>query len=201
MFMALRVPRSAGVQLDAAVQSRERAMYTGWGDSTSRALCPAWVTGKRYHPGMESEIRKRLDNDLKEAMRAKDTLRTEVVRNVRGTMRAKEIDSGVELSDDELQKLIRSLVKQREDSITQYEQGGRADLVERERAEKALLESYLPAAASAADIERAVGEVIAELGAITIKDMGKVMKAVQAKLGASADGKLISTFVKQKLTP
>jgi hypothetical protein len=64
-----------------------------------------------------------------------------------------------------------------------------------------LLESYLPAAASAADIERAVGEVIAELGAITIKDMGRVMKAVQAKLGASADGKLISTFVKQKLSP
>jgi uncharacterized protein YqeY len=150
---------------------------------------------------MDSEIRKRLDNDLKEAMRAKDTLRTEVVRNVRGTMRAKEIDGGVELSDEEIQKLIRSLVKQREDSITQYEQGGRADLVERERAEKALLESYLPAAASAADIERAVGEVIAELGAITIKDMGRVMKAVQAKLGASADGKLISTFVKQKLAP
>lgn len=150
---------------------------------------------------MDSDIRKRLDNDLKEAMKAKDTLRTEVVRNVRGTMRAKEIDSGVELSDEELQKLIRSLVKQREDSIAQYEQGGRADLVERERAEKALLESYLPAAVSAAEIERVVGEVIAELGVTTIKDMGKVMKAAQAKLGASADGKLISTFVKQKLAP
>lgn len=149
---------------------------------------------------MDSDIRKRLDNDLKEAMRAKDALRTEVVRNVRGSMRAKEIDGGVELSDDEIQKLIRSLVKQREDSITQYEQGGRADLVERERAEKALLESYLPAAASAADIERVVGEVIAELGATTIKDMGKVMKAAQAKLGPSADGKLVSTFVKQKLS-
>lgn len=150
---------------------------------------------------MDSDIRKRLDTDLKEAMKAKDALRTEVVRNVRGTMRAKEIDGGVELSDEEIQKLIRSLVKQREDSIAQYEQGGRADLVERERAEKTLLESYLPAAASAADIERVVGEVIAELGATTIKDMGKVMKAAQAKLGASADGKLISTFVKQKLTP
>jgi uncharacterized protein len=150
---------------------------------------------------MDSDIRKRLDSDLKEAMRAKDTLRTEVVRNVRGTMRAKEIDGGVELSDDEIQKLIRGLVKQREDSIAQYEQGGRADLVERERAEKALLESYLPAAASAADVERAVGEVIAELGATTIKDMGRVMKAAQTKLGASADGKLISSFVKQKLAP
>ena len=150
---------------------------------------------------MDSDIRKRLDSDLKEAMRAKDTLRTEVVRNVRGAMRAKEIDSGVELTDDELQKLVRGLVKQREDSITQYEQGGRADLVEREQAEKALLEAYLPAAASAADIERVVAEVIAELGATTIKDMGRVMKAAQAKLGVSADGKLVSTFVKQKLSP
>lgn len=150
---------------------------------------------------MDSDIRKRLDSDLKEAMRAKDAVRTEVVRNIRGAMRAKEIDSGAELTDDELQKLIRGLVKQREDSIAQYEQGGRADLVERERAEKALLEGYLPAAASAAEIERVVGEVIAELGATTIKDMGKVMKAAQAKLGASADGKLVSTFVKQKLTP
>jgi uncharacterized protein YqeY len=134
-------------------------------------------------------------------MRAKDALRTEVVRNVRGAMRAKEIDSGNPLTDDEIQKLVRGLVKQREDSIAQYEEGGRADLVERERAEKALLESYLPAAASAADIERVVVEVIAELGATTIKDMGRVMKAAQAKLGVAADGKLISNVVKQKLTP
>jgi uncharacterized protein YqeY len=148
---------------------------------------------------MDSDLRKRLDNDLKEAMRAKDALRTEVVRNVRGAMRAKEIDSGTTMSDDELQKLVRGLVKQREDSIAQYEQGGRADLVERERAEKALLESYLPAAASAQDIERVVGEVIAELGVTSIKDMGRVMKAAQAKLGVSADGKLISNVVKQKL--
>jgi uncharacterized protein YqeY len=150
---------------------------------------------------MDSDIRKRLDSDLKEAMRAKDALRTEVVRNVRGALRAKEIDSGVELTDDEIQKLVRGLVKQREDSIAQYEQGGRADLVEREQAEKALLEGYLPAAASAADVERVVAEVIAELGATTIKDMGRVMKAAQAKLGASADGKLISSLVKQKLVP
>ena len=98
-----------------------------------------------------------------------------------------------------LNALIRGLVKQREDSIAQYEQGGRADLVERERAEKALLEAYLPAAASAADIERVVSEVIAELGASTMKDMGRVMKAAQAKLGAAADGKLVSAAVKQKL--
>jgi uncharacterized protein YqeY len=145
------------------------------------------------------DIRKQLDDDLKEAMRAKDTTRLEVVRNVRGSVRAREIDGGAELSNDEIHKLIRGLVKQREDSIAQFEQGGRADLVERERAEKAYLEAYLPAAPSAQDIERVVREVIAELSASTIKDMGRVMKAAQAKLGPAADGKLVSTLVKQLL--
>src|SRR4051812_18993691 len=118
------------------------------------------------------DLRQRLDHDLKEAMRAKDTVRLETVRNIRGAMRSKEIDSGAELSEEELQKLIRGLVKQREDSITQFEQGGRSDLVERERTEKAVLESYLPAAATAEAIEQVVAEVVAELGASTIKDMG-----------------------------
>lgn len=145
------------------------------------------------------DLRQRLDHDLKEAMRAKDTVRLETVRNVRSAMRAREIDSGKDLTDDELQKLIRGLVKQREDSITQYAQGGRADLVERESAEKALLEAYLPAAASAADVDAAVAEAVAALGATSIKDMGRVMKAVLERLGPSADGKLVSAVVKAKL--
>jgi len=145
------------------------------------------------------DLRKQLDDDLKEAMRAKDTTRLEVVRNVRGAVRAREIDSGAELSEDEIHKLIRGLVKQREDSIAQYEQGGRADLVERERTEKAFLESYLPAAPSALHIERVVSEVVAELSASTMKDMGRVMKAAQAKLGSAADGKLVSAAVKKML--
>jgi len=147
------------------------------------------------------DLRQRLDQDLKEAMRAKDSVRLETVRNVRGTMRAREIDGGVELSDDELLKLIRSLVKQREDSIAQYEQGGRADLAERERAEKAILESYLPAAPSASDVGRVVAEVATELGASSMKDMGRVMKAVLERLGPAADGKAVSAAVKAKLAP
>jgi uncharacterized protein YqeY len=94
---------------------------------------------------------------------------------------------------------VRSLVKQREDSITQYTEGGRADLAERERVEKSILESYLPAAASAADVEAAVTESITALGATSIKDMGRVMKAVMERLGPSADGKLVSAAVKAKL--
>ena len=146
------------------------------------------------------DIRQRLDEDLKTAMRARDTVRLETVRNVRGAMRAREIDSGKELDDQEIAKLIRGLVKQREDSISQYREGGRNDLVERESAEKALLEAYLPAGPSGADVERVVGEVIAELGASTMKDMGRVMKAVSERLGGSADGKLVSAVVKSKLT-
>lgn len=145
------------------------------------------------------DIRKQLDDDLKEAMRAKDATRVEVVRNVRGTLRARELDDGVKLSDDEIHKLIRGLVKQRDDSIAQFAEGGRTDLVERERAEKALLEAYLPAAPSAEQIERVVTETIAELSASTMKDMGRVMKAAQAKLGAAADGKIVSGIVKRLL--
>jgi uncharacterized protein YqeY len=146
------------------------------------------------------DIRQRLDDDLKTAMRARDTVRLETVRNVRGAIRAREIDGGKELDDQEIAKLIRGLVKQREDSISQYREGGRNDLVERESAEKALLEAYLPAGPSAADVERVVGEVIAELGASTMKDMGRVMKAVGERLGGSADGKIVSAVVKSKLS-
>jgi uncharacterized protein YqeY len=145
------------------------------------------------------DLRQRLDHDLKEAMRAKDTVRLETVRNVKGTMRAREIDSGKEMTEDEIQKLVRGLVKQRDESIAQYKEGGRADLAERESAEKAILESYLPAAASAADIDAAVAESVATLGATSIKDMGRVMKAVMERLGPSADGKLVSAAVKAKL--
>lgn len=145
------------------------------------------------------DIRQRLDEDLKTAMRARDSVRLETVRNVRGAIRAREIDGGKELDEQEITKLIRSLVKQREESIAQYREGGRTDLVERETAEKAVLESYLPAAPSSADIERVVTEVIAELGASTMKDMGRVMKAASERLGGAADGKTVSAVVKSKL--
>jgi uncharacterized protein YqeY len=145
------------------------------------------------------DIRKQLDSDLKEAMRARDTVRLETVRNIKGTIRSREIDGGSELEAAEITKLIRGLVKQREESIAQYREGGRADLVERETREKAILESYLPAAPSAEQVNGAVADVIAELGATSIKDMGKVMKAVMDRLGPTADGKLVSAAVKAKL--
>ena len=145
------------------------------------------------------DIRKQLDSDLKEAMRARDTVRLETVRNVKGAIRSREIDAGTELGPDEITKLIRGLVKQREESIAQYREGGRADLVERETLERQILESYLPAAPSAEQVNEAVAAVIAELGAASIKDMGRVMKAAMERLGPTADGKLVSAAVKAKL--
>ena len=145
------------------------------------------------------DLRKRLDEDLKEAMRAKDTVRLETVRNVRGAIRSREIDSGQPLGADEVVKLIRGLVKQREESIAQYREGGRSDLVERESAEKAILESYLPSAPSAAEIERVVGQVVSELNASSVKDMGRVMKVALERLGPAVDGKAVSVAVKAKL--
>jgi uncharacterized protein len=146
------------------------------------------------------DIRKQLDEDLKDAMRAKDTVRLETVRNIKGTIRSREIDSGAELDAAEITRIIRGLVKQREESIAQYNEGGRADLVERESQEKAILETYLPAGPSADQIDTAVAAVIGELGASSIKDMGRVMKAVMERLGPAVDGKVVSAAVKAKLS-
>jgi uncharacterized protein YqeY len=145
------------------------------------------------------DLRKRLDEDLKAAMRAKDTVKLETVRNIRGAIRAREIDSGSEMSEDDALKLIRGLQKQREESIAQYREGGRTDLVERESAEKAILESYLPSAPDAAQVAAVVAAVVTELSATSLKDMGRVMKAALERLGPAADGKAVSAAVKAKL--
>lgn len=144
-------------------------------------------------------IREQLQADLKEAMRAKDTVRLEAVRSVRAALLNREVELGREVDDAEILQLVRGLVKQRVEAMAMYESGGRSDLVEREVREKALLEAYLPSAPDAAAVEAAVRAVIAELGATSMKDMGAVMKAVSARLGPAADGKLVSGHVKQAL--
>jgi len=116
-------------------------------------------------------------------------------------MMNRKIEKGAELDDDDVQKLLRSLVKQRRDSIEQYEKAGRQELVDKEAAEIAVIETYLPQAASVDEIEQAVVAAIAETGATSMKDMGKVMKAAQEALsGKNADGKTISEIVKAKLS-
>lgn len=139
-------------------------------------------------------------SDLTVSMKAQDGPRTSTLRMVKAAMMNRQIEKGSELDDDEMQKLLRSLVKQRRDSVEQYEKAGRQELADKETAEIDVIEAYLPQAASAAMIEQAVVAAIAETGATSIKDMGKVMKAVQVSLaGKNADGKLVSETVKAKL--
>jgi uncharacterized protein YqeY len=140
-------------------------------------------------------------SDLTASMKAQDTPRTSTLRMVKAAMMNRKIEKGSELDDDVMQKLLRSLVKQRRDSIEQYEKAGRQELVDKEQAEIAVIETYLPQAASGAEIEAAVAAAIAETGATSIKDMGRVMKAAQAALaGKNADGKAIADAVKTKLS-
>jgi uncharacterized protein YqeY len=145
-------------------------------------------------------LRQQLEIDMKAAMKARDSLRLETIRGVRGAIRNKEIDVGGELDDEAILRVIRTLVKQRSDSIEQYQAAGRSELAEKESTEKDVLEAYLPAGPDAAEVERVVLEVMAETGAAGPRDMGKVMKPSLDRLGPAADGKLVSQTVKRLLT-
>ena len=145
-------------------------------------------------------LNKQIVADLTAAMKAQDAAKMSTLRMVKAAMMNRPIEKGSELDDEEMQKLLRSLVKQRRDSIEQYEKAGRQELVDKEQAEINLIETYLPKAASQEEIEQIIAGVIAETGATSMKDMGKVMKAAQAALaGKNADGRLVSEVVKAKL--
>jgi uncharacterized protein YqeY len=145
-------------------------------------------------------LSKQIVADLTAAMKAQDAARMSTLRMVKAAMMNRQIEKGSELDDEEMQKLLRSLVKQRRDSIEQYEKAGRQELVDKEQAEIDVIDTYLPKAASQEEIEQVVAAVIAETGASSMKDMGKVMKSVQAALaGKNADGRLVSEVVKAKL--
>ena len=140
-------------------------------------------------------------SDLTAAMKAQDASRTGTLRMVKANLMNRQIEKGGELTDDEVTKALQSLVKQRRDSIEQYEKADRKDLADKEAAEIAVIEVYLPQAASREEIDAAVSAAISETGASSMKDMGAVMKATQAKLaGKSADGKVVSEAVKAKLS-
>jgi len=145
-------------------------------------------------------LKEKIIADLTDAMRAKDAGRLGTLRMVKANLMNRQIEKGDELTDEEVQKALQSLVKQRRDSIDQYEKAGRSELAEKEAAEITHIEAYLPQAASADEIASAVDAAIAETGASSIKDMGTVMKAAMAHLtGKSTDGKLVSETVKAKL--
>jgi uncharacterized protein YqeY len=146
-------------------------------------------------------LKEQIAGDMVTAMKAKDAARTSTLRMLKSAISYREIEKGGALDDEELAKLLRSQLKQRRDSVEQYQKGGRQDLAEKETAEIAVIEAYLPQAASAEEIEQAVNAAIAETGATSVKEMGAVMKATMVILaGKNPDGRTVSETVKKKLS-
>lgn len=139
--------------------------------------------------------------DLTTAMKAKEADKLSTLRMVKANLMNRKIETGGELADDEILKALQSLVKQRRDSIEQYEKAGRSDLAAKEAVEIAVIEVYLPQGATAEEVAAAVEAAVAKTGATSMKDMGTVMKAALAHLaGKTADGKMVSEAVKARLS-
>ena len=148
-------------------------------------------------------LQERVDSDLKEAMRAKDTSKLGVLRMLKSALKYAAIaKSGAEaeLSDAEAVQVVRKQVKQRQDSIESFEKGRRAELAEKEKNELSILNAYLPQAMSSDELAKVVRETIAETGATAKAQMGGVMKALQAKVAGRADGKTLSQEVSRQLS-
>ena len=142
----------------------------------------------------------RVTSDIASAMRAKDQVRLAPLRMLKAALMNREVEKGRALDEPESLQVVSSLIKQRRDSIEQFQRGGRQDLADRESAEIELLQPYLPPPLDQAAIERAVDAAIAEAGATSAKDMGRVMKIVMSKLaGAPVDGRTVNEIVRSKL--
>jgi uncharacterized protein YqeY len=142
-----------------------------------------------------------IQKDIVTAMKAKDDMRLGVLRMVKAAFQLKEVEKLRKLDDQESIQLLQTLVKQRKESIDQFTKGGRQDLVDKEVTQLAILEQYLPAGASPAEMEAAIAKAIAETGANSIKQMGAVVKAAKTALeGKTVDGKALSDLVRDRLS-
>jgi len=144
-------------------------------------------------------LREKLDEDLKSAMRAKDSLRMNTVRALKSAVKYREIELMKPLDDAGILGVMATEIKRRRDSVEQYRAGNRADLADKEEAEIKILQEFLPQQLTAAEVEAKVVEVIARVGAQGPKDMGAVMKALLPEVQGRADGKVVSELVKQRL--
>src|ERR1700761_5682194 len=145
-------------------------------------------------------LAERIQKDLLEAMRAKDELRLSVLRGIKAAIKHKEVAKIGTLDDAESIQILQTLVKQRKESIEQFSRGNRPELAEKETKELAILETYLPASASTAEMNAAIDKAIAETGANSMKHMGAVVKAAKSGLeGKSVDGKALSDLVRERL--
>ena len=144
-------------------------------------------------------LRDRINDDLKQAMRAGDARRRDALRLLTAALKQKEVDDRRALEDSDVTSVIDKMIKQRRDSIGQFEKGGRSDLAQGEEFEISVLQTYMPAAMSEGEIEAAIESIIAETGAKAPADMGKVMGPLKAKLAGRADMAKVSARVKAKL--
>jgi hypothetical protein len=144
-------------------------------------------------------LKERITEDMKAAMRAKDSARLGTIRLLTAAIKQKEVDERIVTDDAQVQAIVEKMIKQRKDSITQFEAGGRQDLADNERAEMAVLSEYLPAAASEDEVRAEVAAAVAATGAAGPQDMGRVMAVVKQKLAGRADMTQVSALVKAAL--
>jgi uncharacterized protein len=145
-------------------------------------------------------LKDRITEDMKGAMRAGEKERLGTIRLVLAAIKQREVDERITLDDSQVLAVLEKMIKQRKESIAQFESGGRADLVAKEQAELAVLQVYLPAQMSDAEIDALIAEAVATTGATSVKDMGKVMGIVKAKAQGKADMGAVSARIKQKLS-
>ena len=146
-------------------------------------------------------LKDQITEDMKAAMRAKEAVKLGTIRLLTAAMKQKEVDERVELTDTLVLAIIEKMIKQRKDSIQQFEAGGRQDLADIEKAELAILSAYMPASLSEAEIKATVAEAVTASGAAGPQDMGKVMAIVKPKLAGRADMTVVSALVKAALAP
>ena len=146
-------------------------------------------------------LQEKIQNDIADAMRSKDSLRLNTLRMMKTAVKNKEIEKMKALDEPEVLAVFNTLVKQRKDSIDQFRKGGREELAQKEESEITIIEQYLPAAASDEDVRAAIEQAIGETAATSIKDMGKVMAAAKTRLaGKTIDGARVSQLVKERLS-
>ena len=145
-------------------------------------------------------LKERITEDMKNAMRAKDTARLSAVRLLLAAIKQREVDERIELTDADVLSVIEKMIKQRRESIVQFEKASRNDLADKEKFELGVLSAYLPQQMGDAQVEQAVAAAIAEAGASTMKDMGKVMALLKPRLAGKADMGKVSGLLKAKLS-
>lgn len=145
-------------------------------------------------------LKEHISEDMKTAMRAKDSGRLATIRLINAAIKQREVDERIELSDDQVLSVIEKMIKQRKDSISQFEAGGRQDLADIEKAELVVLNAYMPAQMSEAEVQAEVTAAVAAVGAAGPQDMGKVMGVLKPKLAGRADMTAVSAMVKAALS-